>query len=169
VTVLDFDASDFAVTSSPAGEANISLAYGTGAGTPAEGNHTHANYVQDTGDTIAGPVTIQSDSGNALLIEAAGGTDRFNVNGTTGAIESVNGGFMRGYSDNYSTTTWQILSSTGEVLIGGPLNHDGTTIGFYGATPVTKPTVSGAKGGNAALTSLMTALANLGIVTNSTT
>lgn len=42
VNTLDFDASDFAVTSSPAGEANIALAYGTTAGTPAEGNHTHA-------------------------------------------------------------------------------------------------------------------------------
>jgi hypothetical protein len=41
-TVLDFDASDFNVTETPAGEANIALAYGTGAGTPAEGNHTHA-------------------------------------------------------------------------------------------------------------------------------
>lgn len=41
VTTLDFDASDFNVTSSPAGEANIALAYGTSAGTPAEGNHTH--------------------------------------------------------------------------------------------------------------------------------
>lgn len=38
---LDFDASDFNVTSSPSGEANIALAYGTSAGTPAEGNHTH--------------------------------------------------------------------------------------------------------------------------------
>lgn len=38
---LDFDASDFNVTESPAGEANISLAYGTSAGTPAEGNHAH--------------------------------------------------------------------------------------------------------------------------------
>ncbi len=42
VTTLDFDASDFNVTSSPAGEANVALAYGTTAGTPAEGNHTHA-------------------------------------------------------------------------------------------------------------------------------
>lgn len=33
----------------------------------------------------------------------------------------------------------------------------------------TKPTVTGAKGGNAALTSLLSALASLGIVTDSTT
>lgn len=45
VTTLDFDASDFNVTSSPSGEANIALAYGTSAGTPAEGNHTHSTSV----------------------------------------------------------------------------------------------------------------------------
>ncbi len=42
-------------------------------------------------------------------------------------------------------------------------------IGFLGATPVARPTVSGSRGGNAALASLITALANLGLVTDSTT
>jgi hypothetical protein len=42
---LDFDASDFNVSSSPAGEANISLNYGSGAGQPAEGNHGHTTTV----------------------------------------------------------------------------------------------------------------------------
>lgn len=53
---------------------------------------------------------------------------------------------------------------------------DGTRLGqsatdkiaFHGATPVAKQTVSGAKGSNAALGSLLTALANLGIITDST-
>jgi hypothetical protein len=43
------------------------------------------------------------------------------------------------------------------------------SMGFYGATPIAKPTVSGSRGGNAALDSLLTALANLGFITNSTT
>jgi hypothetical protein len=43
VDTVDFDASDFNVSTTLANEANISLAYGTSAGTPAEGNHTHAN------------------------------------------------------------------------------------------------------------------------------
>lgn len=42
VTDIDWDASDFDVTESPTGRANIALAYGSTAGTPAEGNHTHA-------------------------------------------------------------------------------------------------------------------------------
>lgn len=42
-------------------------------------------------------------------------------------------------------------------------------LGFYGATAVTKQTVTGSRGGNAALQSLLTALANLGLLTDSTT
>jgi hypothetical protein len=51
----------------------------------------------------------------------------------------------------------------------GALDHDGTTVGFYGATPAAKPTVTGAKGANAALTSLLAALVTLGLITDTTT
>lgn len=40
-------------------------------------------------------------------------------------------------------------------------------IGFYGGTPATKPTVTGSRGGNAALQSLLTGLAGLGLITDS--
>ena len=42
-------------------------------------------------------------------------------------------------------------------------------VGFNNTAPVAKPTVTGAKGGNAALASLLTALASYGLVTDSTT
>jgi hypothetical protein len=53
---------------------------------------------------------------------------------------------------------------------GGSLRTDGGSgrIGFYGTTPVTKPSVTGSRGGNAALDSLLTQLAALGLLTNST-
>jgi hypothetical protein len=41
-------------------------------------------------------------------------------------------------------------------------------IGFNSTAPIAKPTVTGAKGSNAALASLMTALAAYGLVTDST-
>jgi hypothetical protein len=41
-------------------------------------------------------------------------------------------------------------------------------LGFYGHAPGAQPTVAGSKGGNAALTSLMTALAGLGLVVDGT-
>lgn len=43
------------------------------------------------------------------------------------------------------------------------------TIGFYGTSAVAKQTVTGAKGSNAALASLLTALAALGLITDSST
>ena len=42
-------------------------------------------------------------------------------------------------------------------------------LAFFGGTPQAKPTVTGSKGGNAALASLLTQLANLGLITDSTT
>ena len=39
----------------------------------------------------------------------------------------------------------------------------------FGVTPVSRPTVTGSRGGNAALASLLSALASLGLITNSTT
>lgn len=56
-----------------------------------------------------------------------------------------------------------IITPTGGFQIAN-VNH-----GFFGATPVAKPTVTGSKGGNVALGSLMTALSSLGLVVDSTT
>jgi hypothetical protein len=47
------------------------------------------------------------------------------------------------------------------------LQHWGSALGFYGTTAIAKPAVTGSRAGNAALASLLTALANLGILTNS--
>lgn len=58
------------------------------------------------------------------------------------------------------------------VLQGGQVNgefHLLGTVGFFGAAVVGRQTVAGAKGGNAALASLITALANLGLITDNTT
>jgi hypothetical protein len=44
----------------------------------------------------------------------------------------------------------------------------GNTVGFNNTAPIAKPTITGAKGSNAALASLLTALANYGLITDST-
>jgi hypothetical protein len=49
------------------------------------------------------------------------------------------------------------------------LKLNATGIGFFGATPVARPAVSGSRKGNDALASLLTALARLGLVSDSTT
>jgi hypothetical protein len=53
-----------------------------------------------------------------------------------------------------------------EILYG--LAHQGSTLGFYNTTPGTKPTISGSRGGNAALADLLTKLAALGLLTDGT-
>ncbi len=53
--------------------------------------------------------------------------------------------------------------------INGALNHDGSTIGFYGATLATKPTVTGARDDGTALADLLTELETLGLITDSST
>lgn len=75
VTTLDFDGSDFNITDDTGGEARIGLAYGTGAGTPAEGSHTH------TGDASV-PQFGSGVDGAAVL----DGTNRYpwcTLSGTT--------------------------------------------------------------------------------------
>jgi hypothetical protein len=47
------------------------------------------------------------------------------------------------------------------------LQINATQMGFQGTAPITKPTVTGSRGSNAALTSLLTALANYGLITDS--
>ncbi len=59
-----------------------------------------------------------------------------------------------------------VLDATMSTLPGA-LFHTGSTAGFFGATPTTKPAVTGSRGGNAALASLLTQLANLGLIVDS--
>lgn len=109
-----------------------------------------------------------------------------------------NTGRWRNYTDviveaNTSTTRREVGSATGSWVVStdatrtGRVVHkaddyngsreylrgeaDGTNakIGFLGAAAITKPTVSGSTGGNAALQSLLTALDSLGLITDSTT
>lgn len=59
----------------------------------------------------------------------------------------------------------RLVTTGGGVLVGGGSDD----LGFFGTTPVSGPqTITGSRGGNAALTSLLTWLANLGLIVNST-
>lgn len=87
--------------------------------------------------------TLQSDNNHILY-----GTD------ATGAQRSI-----------YSI---QQRNSTSALTMAVPVRFN-STAGFNNTGPIAKPTVTGAKGSNAALASLMTALAAYGLVTDSTT
>ena len=50
-----------------------------------------------------------------------------------------------------------------------PVGDANSYLGFFGQAPAAKPTVTGSRGGNAALQSLLTELATLGLITDSST
>lgn len=77
----------------------------------------------------------------------------------------------RNQADSADLTMLQ-ADSTNNLLVGnaaGGVKFVGASVGFYSVAPVAQQTVTGAKGGNAALTSLMSALAALGLVVDGTT
>ena len=61
-----------------------------------------------------------------------------------------------------------IRAAGGAMTLSRPVAHS-STCGFNGTAPITKPTVTGSRAANAALASLLTALAGYGLVTDSTT
>lgn len=62
-----------------------------------------------------------------------------------------------------------IVTSAGLLNILGGIDHDGSTLGVLGTTPAAKQVVSGSRDLNAALASLLSALATFGFITDSTT
>lgn len=79
---LNFDASDFAITDETGGVAGIALAYGTSAGTPAEGNHTHLLAAGAT-DVTASAAEVNILDGATLTV-----TELNYVDGVTSAIQT---------------------------------------------------------------------------------
>ena len=59
---------------------------------------------------------------------------------------------------------------TGTLTVSGALAHTaGSTLGFYGATPVSRPSVTGCRSDGTALQSLLQALQSQGLIVNNTT
>jgi hypothetical protein len=84
----------------------------------------------------------------------------FRITRSTGAM-SYNAAFT-------ANGTGTGLTVTNNATVGGTLRVNGNS-GFNNTAPIARPTVTGAKGGNAALTSLLTALAAYGLITDSST
>lgn len=68
-------------------------------------------------------------------------------------------------SNDYSFTTWNGSTQKSYIKMTQP---SGTQkMGFFGVTPVQRPDITGSRGSNAALANLLTALKNLGLITDS--
>jgi hypothetical protein len=136
------------------GTANFLRADGVWAPPPASGG---GGGLPTTGGTMTGPLVIDVDQAIDLLDEqhalTVGDPDGNNIAIDTYQIQS-----RRGSTDTPAALTLQELggdlflctpSTTafvngkahvgGEVEVDGALNHDGTTVGFYGTTPVARP------------------------------
>jgi hypothetical protein len=70
---------------------------------------------------------------------------------------------MTGGSTNYS-----IKTGLGQAYIGGTLEVVGN-VGFFNHAPAAQPTVSGSKGANVALASLIAGFVSLGLIADTTT
>jgi hypothetical protein len=134
-------------------------------GTQAGANATTNNYNTCLGN-LAG-VNITTGANNTIL----------GARQSTDAIVTGNGNILIGYNANAPSDTTNYINigglitgqmDTGPIAISKAVNFTGS-IGVNGTTAPAKPTVTGAKGSNAALASLIAALVSYGLITDSTT
>jgi hypothetical protein len=147
--------------------------------------HTGLSIIPLPGAASPSLLVYGPDDPNTKMIslKRADGTETFSVDGYN--VESLAkiryktdsaGGIELARLDN--TTKWYIQlrpDLADDMLIAdGSGNRilrlgQGQTLGFYGASPAAKPAVTGSRGGNAALESLLIVLAQLGLITDNTT
>lgn len=148
------------------------------------GIHTHLN---NSGISQQWDCNLTGDafSRAGVEVDATGNVAYFLGSDGTGAADcflnrqGVNSwGMGSGHTSINGTLTLANLTS-GVLITGVAVTTSGLitasslkvsgSVGFYGTTPISKPTVTGSKGANAALASLLTQLAALGLITDSTT
>jgi hypothetical protein len=109
---------------------------------------------------------------NRQIIWATAGANRWNL--TLAGLESGSdaGGNLNlvRFSDTGTNlgSTLTINRNTGLILVQNALQVNGN-VGFNGVAPPARPAITGSRGGNAALASLLTQLASTGLITDTTT
>ncbi len=130
------------------------------------------------GRTWGDDIIVGNGSTQSYTVRSAGGVtaDKFSaasgsptqVGNSASGLTTIGGGDAMIEVDPVAT----------EVAITGPVSTIDITaagtqltgsLGFYGATPAAKPTVTGTRDANAGLASILTQLATLGLITDSTT
>jgi len=132
-----------------------------------------------TGSTLATtPVAIFRNNVYTILTVAANGATTFEPRITTEKGVVIRG--KEGHTANlfevqdYTEAVKAYLTPAGElglsgaIVVGGDLNHDGENVGFYGAEPVVRPTITGVRGGGGTA-NLLSALAGMGLIEDNTT
>lgn len=124
---------------------------------------TWAQHISDTGHVL------QSNTTGTVAIGPSGPGPQLKVQHLGGAFRSIN----LNHDDTNGTVSTSggdlaLAPSSGLVSVAGNLSVSGR-VGFNGAGPIAKPTVTGSRASGAALVSLLAALASLGLITDSTT
>lgn len=105
---------------------------------------------------------VFGDTGVQLI--SGQGLARVNGGGANGSFIELGGPDLGDNSISINLGPTAPVPSIVTTLTGGVV-----LMGFNGATPTAKPTITGSRGGNAALASLLSALDTLGLVVDSTT
>jgi hypothetical protein len=100
-----------------------------------------AGKVNDTGDTITGVVTIRANGDPVFLVEGSAGADIVYVTQSYNEFVLPNGVdlVITNAAPGAGSEKFRVAGETGDMTIAGAIDHNGTTVGFYGKTPVTQP------------------------------
>ena len=108
-----------------------------------------STYVNTSGDTMTGGLTIDATSDTALVVRQADDTNIFVVdtNGTT-VVRVLNSALLIGYSDNGTTSNWVLSSANGNhnIFNGGDIDvysDNGVTRKFFVDGAIGNTTVAG--------------------------
>ncbi len=148
-------------------ETGLSLSYvEAGSGTKATAGEmrwpaTAGIYFRNTGAANVGVVRVGNTTDDLWIGDTTAGSDTTIFAATTVTIGP-------GGAAEYTFTSSALDMNGNNLSEVGALDHDGSTLGFYGTAPTTKQAPTGSRGGNAALASLLTALATIGLITDST-
>lgn len=107
------------------------------------------------------------------LIRASGNTAPAAGSGVEiGYVNTSTGGIVLSYNRTGAAYT-PLLIDASDISVrpsgSTKIRANGTGVGFFNATPIAKPTITGSRGSNAALASLLTALASYGLLIDSST
>ena len=130
---------------------------------------THGIVIQSNGGGTGGIVIDDAGTDGITITETGvlGNSAGINVTDTTTGGVNILGSGAGGVTITGSVGNGLNLSGGGGGIFIGTSSFD--DVGFFGQTPANRPTVTGSRGGNAALASLLTALATLGLIVDSST
>ena len=145
------------------------------------GNAALGDTVADV-HTVKGATTIWGDATNERPLALANSTNArqygFQYNGPFSGANSMVFRYITGGVNVWEANTSGNFFVINNATVSGALTVNGNTrlgdtaadtIGFYSTAGAAQQTVTGSRGGNAALADLLTKLANLGLIVDSTT